>query len=713
MNNRYRISLLILLLGGFALRLYRLGGESLWYDETVSVVLARKSIPDLIAHTAGDIHPPGYYLLLHFWSRLTHPTLDSGLEFLFAWPSLFFGLLLLPLLFVIGRKTHTLPIGTLALLLAAVNPFHLWYSQEVRMYTMGAVLGLVCLWSLLKYFSVEAEESQSAIPSPSIKPLLGYVFSAAIGLYSLYYFAFALIGLNVIALAAFLQQLLAKERVRYQKFGIWLAAQVGVILLWSPWLPIFWRQAIDPPVPPWRAGWTWPQFGHDLLESFSALVAGQTAVEWSTPIFAAVAFVAFVLYALVMRKPSRWMLLIYLLVPISVIYLLTIFVTPLYHVRYLFIYAPVFMIVLAALFVWLGQKNRWLATTLLAILISTNVSGLMRFWQHPAYQADDHRNAVADLANRWRPSDLILVNAGWAYTVLETYWPAGNGTGLNQTSITPPQIVATERLVDVIDFGSSQSISDGGQTPLLVRTGSVDASANLGWGDPQSDFFAITEAETVAALSSLADCYRRLWHYRIYDTVNDPDGVIRNWLSTNGTLQSEQWISGRDFGQVQLFELTNQPDEEDNLTACDPNFIPWQPIVFGDMLQLNNVAVPSIQKLGQILYVTLEWEPLPALATEAPLGMSLRLYADVETQILQQDETPNPQTVTWLDASTITNSPIRHSLALPIPSQTAPGIYSLELIVYRIQDGTPLSLPERDNTVWGQRLQLNQVELQP
>ena len=62
----HRIGLLLGILAAFALRLFHLGATSLWYDETVSVVLARKSIPALLAHTAGDIHPPGYYLLLHF-----------------------------------------------------------------------------------------------------------------------------------------------------------------------------------------------------------------------------------------------------------------------------------------------------------------------------------------------------------------------------------------------------------------------------------------------------------------------------------------------------------------------------------------------------------------------------------------------------------------------------------------------------------------------
>ena len=57
--------LIAILLLAFGLRLYRLGVGSLWYDETVSVHLAAKSLSALVAHTAGDIHPPGYYVLLH------------------------------------------------------------------------------------------------------------------------------------------------------------------------------------------------------------------------------------------------------------------------------------------------------------------------------------------------------------------------------------------------------------------------------------------------------------------------------------------------------------------------------------------------------------------------------------------------------------------------------------------------------------------------
>ena len=91
----------------------------------------------LIAHTARDIHPPAYYLLLHYWTRLAGQT-----EFALAFFSLAFGLLLIPLTSRLARLVANKPVAVWAALLVAFSPYHIWYSQEVRMYTLGAALGL-------------------------------------------------------------------------------------------------------------------------------------------------------------------------------------------------------------------------------------------------------------------------------------------------------------------------------------------------------------------------------------------------------------------------------------------------------------------------------------------------------------------------------------------------------------------------------------------
>ena len=224
---RSRLILLLILLAAFGLRLYQLGAQSLWYDETVSVHLAGKPVAALVAHTAGDIHPPGYYVLLRGWLLLfSYPTGHAdpdghGLEFSAALLSLAFGMALIPLIYVLGRSLYDEPTALLAAALTAVSPFHIWYSQEVRMYTLGAALGLICLRCAIQFVSRPAagvrlvinHQAERAKPAKAgcsqadHRPLsdqgmlIVYVLAAAAGLYTLYYFAFLLVALNLWVIA--------------------------------------------------------------------------------------------------------------------------------------------------------------------------------------------------------------------------------------------------------------------------------------------------------------------------------------------------------------------------------------------------------------------------------------------------------------------------------------------------------------------------------
>ncbi len=60
------ILLFILALAAF-LRFYLLDGQSFWNDEGNSARIAERSLQLITEGAAGDIHPPLYYYLLHFW----------------------------------------------------------------------------------------------------------------------------------------------------------------------------------------------------------------------------------------------------------------------------------------------------------------------------------------------------------------------------------------------------------------------------------------------------------------------------------------------------------------------------------------------------------------------------------------------------------------------------------------------------------------------
>ncbi len=65
----YGVALLAIIFLSFALRVYRLDGQSLWYDEGVTAQVASQGLAELTLWTAGDIQPPLYYYLLAGWLR--------------------------------------------------------------------------------------------------------------------------------------------------------------------------------------------------------------------------------------------------------------------------------------------------------------------------------------------------------------------------------------------------------------------------------------------------------------------------------------------------------------------------------------------------------------------------------------------------------------------------------------------------------------------
>ncbi|MFQ5577945.1 MAG: glycosyltransferase family 39 protein [Anaerolineae bacterium] len=134
-----RRAILPITLLAFALRLHNLTYHSLWYDEAVSARWARSGavrILDVSMKLVEDRLPPLYYLLLKGWSAL-----GGFSEFSLRFPSVAAGVLLVAVVYALGRRLFGRWAGLVAALLAALNPFLIWYSQEARMYVLSALLG--------------------------------------------------------------------------------------------------------------------------------------------------------------------------------------------------------------------------------------------------------------------------------------------------------------------------------------------------------------------------------------------------------------------------------------------------------------------------------------------------------------------------------------------------------------------------------------------
>ena len=143
----------LLVLIAFALRIYRLDYQSIWRDEGVSLHLAASNIPAILANRASDVHPPLYFILLHFWTGLAGSS-ELSARFL----SLFFSVLLIPSLYCVVRRVFGTRTALVTIAIAAFSPLYVVYSQETRTY---ALLPLCYLFIIHRLYQLTGGEELS------------------------------------------------------------------------------------------------------------------------------------------------------------------------------------------------------------------------------------------------------------------------------------------------------------------------------------------------------------------------------------------------------------------------------------------------------------------------------------------------------------------------------------------------------------------------
>lgn len=664
-----RLAAPAILLATLALRLAGFGAESLWYDETFSVYLASQSLPDLVAHTARDTHPPAYYALLHAWQRLTDPTLGFGFEYLFSWPSLWFSMLVSALTYALARRAYGPRTGLIALALTGLHPFAFWYAREVRMYAPAAATALLMLWMMLAIVAPGQISGQRRSNKRRWSALAAYVVAALIGLYTLYFTAFWLAALNVAVAMIFWRNCRSATTAHdTSTLRDWLVAQGIVVIGYLPWLPTLIRQTFDPAVAAWRTPFAGAGEALDALnQGVSSLLVAHTSSFGMAWLVTAILLAGVVLLIRHTRPGARDYTFIYvtvLLLPLILMLIVSVAGPPIYHVRYMALSATVTPIVVAGLVHALARRAATVAVVTAAVVIQS--AGLYLLLTDPVHARDDHRAAVARLAANWRPGDAILVNAGWTYTALAVYWPRAPQSVYGAR---PPQLLDPARLNTPKTTPTEQSLD---RKPQPILAGSVDGPPTLGWGLPNSDHFAMSSADTLTGLEQLAFDHPRLWHYRMYDTVSDPHRLIRTRLTTLGQIGLQSPIPGPSFGLLERYDpsLLNQSAALLTPSCCGFRERPaGSPLEPDTVMTVESVVAADTVPAGETLFVEITYH---VESGSSPVSLSVRLHDQSQRLVAQSDE-----------ALPITPGlTVQHIMALAVPAGASPTDHHLSLVLY-------------------------------
>ena len=142
-NNIY-ILLSIVLIGSI-LRLYNLAFNSLWLDEASTYSISSQSLFSIWQYmAAGEFNPPLFYWIEHIM------LVFGNSEIILRIVPAIFGILTIPIFYLIGKEFLNDKTGFVLATLAAFSPFLILYSQEARAYSMMLFFVALAFYFYLK-----------------------------------------------------------------------------------------------------------------------------------------------------------------------------------------------------------------------------------------------------------------------------------------------------------------------------------------------------------------------------------------------------------------------------------------------------------------------------------------------------------------------------------------------------------------------------------
>ncbi len=209
------------------LRLGRLGARSVWYDESFSLTLANRDLPTLLTGTAYQHHPPLGYLLLDGWLRLFGDSVYAGRLL-----SVLFGVGFVAVVYGLARDMFGSRTALLAMLFGALAPFQIAYSQEVRHYSLEALLGGWLVWSFYNGWRRNT-------------PLawLQFTLAGILALYNLYYSILGLAALDFFFVGYLLYNRRVNGHWQLNRFKGWFFANLAMAAAFAPWSLVLLNEA--------------------------------------------------------------------------------------------------------------------------------------------------------------------------------------------------------------------------------------------------------------------------------------------------------------------------------------------------------------------------------------------------------------------------------------------------------------------------------------
>lgn len=366
--------IIVILIIGFILRIIIIN-QSLWLDEAAQVIESARPLREQLK-ISGDFQPPLFHLLLHFWMRLG--TSEIWMRLL----TVSISVISIYLFYLIGKKLIDKNFALLTSFLLSLNPFAVYYAQELRPYPLTVLVSLVAVWGV--------------VSNSTILVIIGLTLF----LYTTYFAPFFILSLVVYF---YLWQ--------KKQFKWFLKNTLVSLILFLPWFPSFLKQlqigsSLTKSLPGWGEAVSTPIIkavplifakfflGRITIDNkiIYGFVVGIFIVGFFYLIFKSYKNKSFSFFACLFFLPMLFALIISIFLPV---------IDP---KRLLFI-SPFFIALI-------GLGIRYSSFTakriILFFVISASCYGLFSYYTKPRFQREQWKAAVAFVENKGDGSQLVL-----------------------------------------------------------------------------------------------------------------------------------------------------------------------------------------------------------------------------------------------------------------------------------------------------------------
>ena len=392
----HKYFLFFVILTAIVLRLINLN-QSLWLDETIGALVVReRGFWDILVNfSKGDNHPPLYYLALDIWSNIFgyKEIALRSLSLLFSIGSIWFTYLITKFMFEKENKY----LAKITAVLLAVSPFHIYYSQEARMYMMASFVAVVLIYSYLKI------TSKTTVQNTRLWWIV-YSLSTVAIIFTDY--------MPVFLIPVFFIHALCK-RMGIKWWREFISAYIPSVLMGILWLPNFIVQLrggrwLIETLPEWQklsggatlkqATLVWIKFTIGRISFNDKIFYYSLIVLVSLPLL-------FLFIKAIKRYKEILLIWLWLVVPLLAGFLTSVIFPAFIYFRYVYVY-PAFCIIVAYSITSISKKT--LRNVMLILVFLINISFTLVYYFDRNQQRENWKGAIAFVEDNAKENEIML-----------------------------------------------------------------------------------------------------------------------------------------------------------------------------------------------------------------------------------------------------------------------------------------------------------------